>query len=230
MRKPAKNNVADTICSVIKETIMKALLYKDFLVLKKSLLLLALLVVAIGIFSYYQGAILILPLIFMLIPVILLGLLFSYDTKSDADQDMSSDPINRRTIVWSRYVFVWIIAIVGTLFALLLKLIMKDALSDIPWFLIVPAMLLLVTFLSSIQLPLIYKFGAEEVKGIFVFIYFVVFALFFYLGGNEDLFSEFLDNLTHLNLRIVSLVLAGITILLNGVSLVISSAIYERGE
>ncbi len=209
---------------------MKALLYKDFVALKKSLLLLAILVIAVGIYSFWQGTILILPLIFMLMPVILLGLLFSYDAKSGADQDTASDPMKRRTIVLSRYIFVWIISIVGAIFALLLKLIMKDALSDVPWCLIAPAMLLLVTFLSSIQLPLIYKLGIEKVKSVFVFIYFVLFALFFYVGGNEDLLSEFLTKMTQLNLKVISLILFCTAICLNVVSFALSVSYSDKKE
>jgi len=210
---------------------MKALLNKDFIALKKSLILLAVLVVTIGIYSFWQGTVVILPLIFMLIPVILLGILFSSDAKSKVeDQRIAAEPIKRRTIVLSRYVFVWIIAVIGTFFALLLKFFMKDALESVPWYLIVPSMLLLITFLSLIQLPLMYKFGVEKVKGVFVFIYFIVFALFFYVGGNENRLSEYLDKATHLNLKTISLILAGVTILLNSVSFALSVTIYEKKE
>ncbi len=209
---------------------MKDLLKNDFAALKKSLSLLAILVIAFGIYSFWQGTILLLPLIFMLIPVILLGLLFKSDSQDDDGQNMDSCLIKRRTVVLSRYVFIWIIAVIGMLVALLLKLLMKDTLSAVPWYLIAPAMLLLVTILPSIQLPLIYKIGAEKVRSVFFFIYFVLFALFFYFGGNEDLLSDFLAKLTRLNLTVLSVILMGAAILLNAASFALSVSFYEKQE
>ncbi len=113
----------------------------------------------------------------------------------------------------------------------MLQLILKDsALSEIPRYLLAAAMPLLVTVISAIQLPLMYKFGAEKARLIFVALYFIVFAFFSYVGGNKDLIAGFIDRLISLDLRIIGLVVMGVTVLLNALSFTLSVAIYAKKE
>ena len=75
---------------------MKALIYKDFVALKKSLALLAVLVLAIGLYSIFEGNITIIPMIFILIPLIILGMLFGNDAESNADQYIAAGPVKKK--------------------------------------------------------------------------------------------------------------------------------------
>ena len=119
----------------------------------------------VGFLTVRQGNVTILPLMFILVPLILLGMLWGSDTKSNVNQYIIPGPVTRKTIVLSRYVFVWIVAVIGTLFTILLKLFLKDGiLLEIPWYLIAVTMPLLITIISVIQLPLMYKFGAEKTR------------------------------------------------------------------
>ena len=210
---------------------MIALIYKDLVALKKALFSLVLVMLFVSFYTVRQGNMMTLPLMFILVPLILLGMLFGSDTQSNVDQYIIPGPVKRKTIVLSRYVFVWIIAVIGTLFTILLKLFLKDgALSEIPWYLITVTMPLLVTIISAIQLPLMYKFGAEKARLIFVALYFTVFAFFSYIGGNKELIAEFIDRLILLDLRIIGLAIMGVTLLLNAISFALSAAIYAQKE
>lgn len=210
---------------------MIALMYKDLIALKKALCLLVIVLFLVGFYTVQQGKVMALPLMFILVPLILIGMLWGSDTKSNVDQYIIPGPIKRRTIVLSRYAFVWIVAVVGAVFAVSLKLFAKDsALSELPWYLIAATMLLLTTIISAIQLPLMYKFGAEKARLIFVALYFIVFAFFSYIGGNKDLIVKLLDRLILLDLRIIGLAIMGITFLLNAISFALSAAIYAKKE
>ena len=210
---------------------MKALMYKDLVALKKALLSLVLVMLFVGFYTVRQGNIMTLPLMFILVPLILLGMLFGSDAQSNVDQYIITSPVKRRTIVLSRYAFVWIVAIVGTLFTILLKLFLKDGvLLELPWYLIVVTMPLLVTIISVIQLPLMYKFGTEKARLIFVALYFVVFAIFSYIGGNKDLIAGFIDKLILLDLKIIGLAIMGFTLLINVISFALSTSIYAKKE
>ena len=210
---------------------MIALIYKDLVTLRKSLFSLIFIMFIVGFLTIRQGNIMVLPLMFILVPLILLGMLWGSDTKSNVDQYIIPGPVTRRTIVLSRYVFVWIVAVIGTLFTILLKLFLRDGiLLEIPWYLIAVAMPLLVTAISMIQLPLMYKFGAEKARLIFVVLYFIVFALFSYIGGNKELIAKFMDKLILLDLKIIGLAILGVTLLLNIVSFALSTTIYTKKE
>jgi hypothetical protein len=210
---------------------MIALIYKDLIALRKALFSLVFIMFIVGFITVRQGNIMTLPLMFILVPLILLGMLWGSDTKSNVDQYIIPGPVTRKTIVLSRYVFVWIVAVIGTLFTILLKLFLKDGiLLEIPWYLIAVTMPLLVTAISMIQLPLMYKFGAEKARLIFVVLYFVVFALFSYIGGNKELIAKFMDKLILLDLKIIGLAVMGVTLLLNIVSFALSTTIYTKKE
>ncbi|HHU53340.1 MAG TPA: ABC-2 transporter permease [Clostridiaceae bacterium] len=210
---------------------MIALIYKDLVALRKALFSLIFIMFIVGFLTVRQGNIMTLPLMFILVPLILLGMLWGSDTKSNVDQYIIPGPVTRRTIVFSRYVFVWIVAVIGTLFTILLKLFLRDGiLLEIPWYLIAVTMPLLITIISVIQLPLMYKFGAEKARLIFVVLYFVVFALFSYIGSNKELIAKFMDKLILLDLKIIGLAIMGVTILLNIISFALSTAIYTKKE
>ncbi|HHT24741.1 MAG TPA: ABC-2 transporter permease [Clostridiaceae bacterium] len=210
---------------------MIALIYKDLIALRKALFSLVFIMFIVGFITVRQGNIMTLPLMFILVPLILLGMLWGSDTKSNVDQYIIPGPVTRKTIVLSRYVFVWIVAVIGTLFTILLKLFLKDGiLLEIPWYLIAVTMPLLVTAISMIQLPLMYKFGAEKARLIFVVLYFIVFALFSYIGGNKELIAKFMDKLILLDLKIIGLAVMGVTLLLNIVSFALSTTIYTKKE
>ncbi|MGB4610038.1 MAG: ABC-2 transporter permease [Saccharofermentanales bacterium] len=210
---------------------MIALIYKDLVALRKALFSLIFIMFIVGFLTVRQGNIMTLPLMFILVPLILLGMLWGSDTKSNVDQYIIPGPVTRKTIVLSRYVFVWIVAVIGTLFTILLKLFLRDGiLLEIPWYLIAVTMPLLVTAISMIQLPLMYKFGAEKARLIFVVLYFVVFALFSYIGGNKELIAKFMDKLILLDLRLIGLAILGVSLLLNIVSFALSTAIYTKKE
>ncbi|NLI72514.1 MAG: ABC-2 transporter permease [Bacteroidales bacterium] len=210
---------------------MIALIYKDLVALRKALFSLVFIIFIVGFITVRQGNIMTLPLMFILVPLILLGMLWGSDTKSNVDQYIIPGPVTRRTIVLSRYVFVWIVAVIGTLFTILLKLFLRDGiLLEIPWYLIAVTMPLLVTAISMIQLPLMYKFGAEKARLIFVVLYFVVFALFSYIGSNKELIAKFMDKLILLDLKIIGLAVMGVTLLLNIVSFALSTTIYTKKE
>jgi ABC-2 type transport system permease protein len=210
---------------------MKALIYKDLVALKKTGLLSLVILAVVCFIGIRQEAVLMLPFIFVLVPVILLGILFGSDTQSRVDSYIIPGPVKRSTIVLSRYSFVWLLALIGILFTVILKIFTGDgALEKMPWHLIVATMLLLTTFIAAIQIPLMYKFGAEQGRLVFVVLYFIIFALFSYIGGKKEFMLELMSKLGNFNLSIISLTIIAITIVINAISYAISVAIYARKE
>lgn len=209
---------------------MKALIYKDFIALKKSLLLLLLAMVLLGVYAYTQDMLMILPMIFILVPVILLGILFGVDTQAKVDKYIVPAPLSRLTIVTSRYLLVWLMAGIGGVLAVLITLTNKGNTLPLPWYIILPAMVLLISFISIVQLPLMYRFGAEKARLIFVLLYFSVFILFSLLANNKALISNLFEQLNQIDTSLLSLILTAIALIMNCLSFAISLAIYRKIE
>lgn len=209
---------------------MRALLYKDLIALKKTLLLLVLFVFIVTAVFAQQGELRILPLIFILIPVILLGILFGTDAQSKADQYIIPGPLKRSTIVLSRYAFSWIIAVIGIVVSLGLNVFLKETLLGMPWYLLTPALLLVLTIVPAIQIPLMYKLGLERARIAFVIIYFIVFGLFSYAGDSAHGIRIFVEQLQKFDLRLISLGFLAITLILNFASFGVATAFYKNKE
>lgn len=60
---------------------MKALIYKDLISIKNALLIQFIIIIALGIYFYKENQLVLIPLFFILVPVIILGMLFGMDNQ-----------------------------------------------------------------------------------------------------------------------------------------------------
>ena len=209
---------------------MKALLYKDFVALKKALLLMLVILVVIAFYFYKEGQVYLLPLFFILLPVIILGMLFGADNQDRLDHYLVPSPVKRSTIVLSRYAVVWFMSTLAVILSLVMPWLTQDNPLALDWFLIVPGTFLMTSFISAVQLPLMYRFGEAKARLIFVGLYFVTFAFFSSIASNKEWLVAKLQAGFNLDSRYLALALAAAAILVNGISYFCSKVIYEKRE
>ncbi len=207
---------------------MKALLYKDFVALKKALLLMLVILAVIAFYFYKEGQVYLLPLFFILLPVIILGMLFGADNQDRLDHYLVPSPVKRSTIVLSRYVVVWFMSTLAVILSLVMPWLTQDNPLALDWFLIVPGTFLMTSFISAVQLPLMYRFGEAKARLIFVGLYFVTFAFFSSIASNKEWLVAKLQAGFNLDSRYLALALAAAAILVNGISYFCSKVIYEK--
>lgn len=104
---------------------MRALIYKDFLGIKKIFIYLYLLTGVLGITFVKMDKFFILPMYFVIIPIRLIGALFETDNNYSVDRYLIASGFSRRKIVMSRYVFLWIITLASLLISLALIFFLK---------------------------------------------------------------------------------------------------------
>lgn len=209
---------------------MKALLYKDFISIKKPIIILFIILSGISYYFYLENQIYLLPLFFILLPVIILGMLFGSDSQDHIDKYLVPSPVKRSTIVLSRYTIVWLLSAVAVVLALLMPLLAKENPLILPWYLIAPGIFLLTSFISAIQLPLIYRFNENNARLIFLVLYFISFAFFSSISSNKEWLVLKLQAVFGINLLYLSLILTALAILLNAISYLISCIIYMKKE
>ena len=204
---------------------MKALIYKDFTTTKTSIGLMTVIMAAIAFVFNNEGQLEFFPLTFILLPTILLGILFGVDSESHIDKYLISTGIGKEKIVGSRYAFVWILSI----FALIVSLIIGYRV-NMPIALYCASVLFFSNFIALVQLPLMYKFGEEKSRMIFVLFYFIIFGSFSYFGANKEKLLDLINLGVSLNKNILALGLLILTILLSFLSFKISTGIYKAKE
>lgn len=209
---------------------MKALLYKDFISIKKTLLLMGVLVLIIGIYSYTQKQLIAFPMIFLMIPLILMGTLFGADNRSHTSVYLVPAPVSRTTIVLSRYACGWFFAALGALVSILISIWAPDQALPLPSYFVAVVLLFTITSITAIQLPLLFKFNKDQAQILFVILYFIIFAGFSWLGPKlKDLFQAS-EPFAGLPISILTLGLLTLTIIMNFLSVGVSINIFKKKE
>lgn len=209
---------------------MKALIYKDLISIKNALLLQFVIIVGLGIYFYKENQLVLIPLFFILVPVILLGMVFGIDNQYSTDKYLISSGISRKKIVFSRYTIIWFMS----LFAMALSFVVgfnKNPLTkEIPLILLISSLFFITSIVGVVELPLMYKFGAEKARLVFVILYFVVFAFFSTISSNKEWLLEYVNKGLTMDKTLLSLIIFAITIIVHSISVFISIKIFENKE
>lgn len=209
---------------------MKALIYKDLISIKNALLLQFVIIVGLGIYFYKENQLVLIPLFFILVPVILLGMVFGMDNQYSTNKYLISSGISRKKIVISRYMIILFMS----LFAIGLSFVVgfdKNSLTkEIPMLLILSSLFFITSIVGVVELPLMYKFGAEKARFIFVILYFIVFAFFSTVSSNKEWLLEYINKGLSMDKTILTILIFVTTIIIHLLSIFSSIKIFENKE
>lgn len=209
---------------------MKALIYKDLISIKNALLLQFVIIVGLGVYFYKENQLVLIPLFFILVPVILLGMVFGMDNQYSTNKYLISSGISRKKIVISRYMIILFMS----LFAIGLSFVVgfdKNPLTkEIPMLLILSSLFFITSIVGVVELPLMYKFGAEKARFIFVILYFIVFAFFSTVSSNKEWLLEYINKGLSMDKTILTLLIFVTTIIIHLLSIFSSIKIFENKE
>ena len=209
---------------------MKALIYKDLISIKNALLLQFVIIVGLGVYFYKENQLVLIPLFFILVPVILLGMVFGMDNQYSTNKYLISSGISRKKIVISRYMIILFMS----LFAIGLSFVVgfdKNPLTkEIPMLLILSSLFFITSIVGVVELPLMYKFGAEKARFIFVILYFIVFTFFSTVSSNKEWLLEYINKGLSMDKTILTLLIFVTTIIIHLLSIFSSIKIFENKE
>ncbi|MDU7164389.1 MAG: ABC-2 transporter permease [Anaerococcus vaginalis] len=209
---------------------MKALIYKDLISIKNALLLQFVVIIGLGIYFYKENQLVLIPLFFILVPVIILGMVFGMDNQYSTNKYLIASGISRKKIVLSRYTIIWAMSLLAILISLLVGFNKNPLTKDVPLILILSALLLITSIVGVFELPLMYKFGAEKARFIFVILYFIVFAFFSTISSNKEWILEYINKGLTMDKTLLALVIFVVTIIFHIISVLISIKIFENKE
>lgn len=209
---------------------MKALIYKDLISIKNALLLQFVIIIALGIYFYKENQLVLIPLFFILVPVILLGMVFGMDNQYSTNKYLISSGISRKKIVFSRYTIIWFMSLFAIALSFVVGFNKNPFTKEIPLILILSALFFITSIVGVVELPLMYKFGAEKARLVFVILYFVVFAFFSTISSNKEWLLEYVNKGLTMDKTLLSLLIFNITIIVHAISLIFSIKIFENKE
>lgn len=208
---------------------MKALIYKDIISVKRYFLLIGILVIFMVGYEFKKDLLMLSTGFFILIPIALINGLFDVDIKSNNDKYIVGMGIDKRKIVLSRYFIIWIFAGLAVLIGLIGRLKVNNS-NVFSIKLLIAIIILSSTLIPLMQIPLMYKFGSQTARTVFIFIYLFIFMIVNYLWENEELVINFLQENLVIGKNHVGLVILLIALVLNAISLIASIKIYENKE
>ena len=209
---------------------MKGLIIKDFLTIKKSLRMIAIMIIPFGIFAYTlesPGYIAIMVTLLCATPVLST---FNYDEYYHWNNYAVTFPISKKDIVKSKYAFLVIMELIGlvlgsvisAIISLALKVEMTETLIQCLVFFLV---LLLV---YSFVIPVCFKVGAEKARIAMFLIYILPFIIVFFLYKMLDeatvlRAAEYIEN----NMTIIGVGATVLTLVIVFISYLVSCKIFE---
>ena len=209
---------------------MKALIYKDLISIKNALLLQFVIIIGLGFYFYKENQLVLIPLFFILIPIILLGMVFGIDNQYSTDKYLISSGISRKKIVFSRYTIIWFMSLFSIALSFVVGFNKNPLTKEIPLILILSSLFFITSIVGVVELPLMYKFGAEKARFIFVILYFIVFAFFSTVSSNKEWLLEYVNKGLTMDKTLLSLIIFAITIIVHSISVFISIKIFENKE
>lgn len=208
---------------------MIALILKDIVTLKKTLLLTVTISIAIALYGIYENALFMVPLICAMIPLILNAIAFGYDTKSNFEQFVFSMPIKKSSYVLSKLFFAFAFGLIGSICIFVLLMIKNQmSLDNIAFMTLIT--LAASILISAIQLPFIFKYGAEKGRLIMVITYFLIFGLSTLLKTKSDFLAKLMKNFSMYSMPMICLGILAVSILIIGVAVKSSIMIMEKKE
>lgn len=209
---------------------MKALIYKDLISIKNALLLQFIIIVGLGVYFYKENQLVLIPLFFILVPLIILGMVFGIDNQYSTNKYLISSGISRKKIVFSRYTIIWFMSLFAMALSFLVGFNKNPLTKEIPLILLISSLFFVTSIVGVVELPLMYKFGAEKARLVFVILYFLVFAFFSTISSNKEWILEYVNKGLTMDKTLLSLIIFAITIIVHSISVFISIKIFENKE
>ncbi|MDY3051720.1 MAG: ABC-2 transporter permease [Ndongobacter sp.] len=207
---------------------MKALLYKDFIGIRKTFILSLLAIFAVSIVFVARDITPMISMMFIILPFIVQVTLFTLDDSCHFDRFALSATVPRKQVPAARYVFSLILILFSSI-AMFVTIAFTQGLT-ISAVLLFAVAFFIPTLFVSIELPILYRFGAQNARYILMGLYFFIFFGATFLSKHIPqiltFFHKFLEAPQLLIAALLLLVTAGCFLL----SYFISAQMYEKKE
>jgi hypothetical protein len=216
---------------------MKGLILKDFINLKKNVKIFAGLTVLYGFMAFSQKDARFFSTIFTMLFAILTLSVYSYDELAKFDAYGMTMPVTRKEMVKSKYAMMLLLTLIGTAISAVFTITLNITLGNVDIFTginnsIIGALIVILFY--SITLPFVTKLGVEKARLIFFAIYFIPFAVSFFVSqalkkGSFNIPVK-LQEIAEIFMKNIYIIAPLVTILVLGISYMISVKIYRKKE
>ena len=219
---------------------IKGLIVKDFQTIKSYKTTVLFMIILFAVCAFLNNNFMYFFPIFMPLCFEMLGISsFSYDNLSKVDKYILTLPVNKKDVVKARYIYILLATLIGALlgfvFVLIAQGIMTSKLFDKEFLsstsATIAGSLFAMIFLQAIQIPIMYKFGAEKGRIMqMVIIVTLMIGVPLIVTTLMNIFEISIDNLVLMLNEYLIAIIGIVLVLLYIFSFWISCKIYEKKE
>ena len=192
---------------------MRGILYKDLITVRKSIFIYVLLVILLA--GFGDGFQVTLGMVYsIMLPVSLLG----YDERAHFERLLAAMPPSPLVRVLDKYIFAYG-SIAFALLVVLARGLLLPALTVEPWMIVISCAMALMS--TAVALPLVFHWGTERGRGIYLLTIGVQMALCFVI---RDVAGGLSEN----GVLAGSFAAVAVSVIANGVSIMLSQRLYAR--
>ncbi|MDU3153742.1 MAG: ABC-2 transporter permease [Anaerococcus hydrogenalis] len=152
------------------------------------------------------------------------------DNQYSTNKYLVSSGISRKKIVISRYLIILFMSVLAIGLSFVVGFDKNPLTKEIPMLLILSSLFFITSIVGVVELPLMYKFGAEKARFIFVILYFIVFAFFSTISSNKEWLLEYINKGLSMDKTILTLLIFVTTIIIHLLSIFSSIKIFENKD
>lgn len=209
----------------MKTSIIKALLYKDYLLMKaqgKSVIFITVLIIGINMIGKNYSM---LPMFVSILPITVVLSTIGGDDIAKFYRYAFSTPVGKKELVKSKYITLMFVSLLSVIITYgLINIVAKSQASNMMFVFGVSTIGSLIT--TALMVPLVYKFGITQGRYILMVMLFMIFSGGGFLiqnMGTEDLLQE-------INVKMIMVLAFAISLLVLWLSYKVSIKILEKKE
>ena len=208
---------------------MLGLVYKDLMVMRRTLLLYGAMGIVYGIIALYGDQYGMVFALMMIVSAMVPISAISYDERSKWDKIVNTMPLSRKEIVLSKYVLAILLTAISSVIIFAFYMLVPEMPLE-EKAVITAVMAMMAMIYQAALMPVMFKFGSEKGRTMMLAILFVPAVLIFAIGEMNIIDVNTAISFLERNEAMIPYLMAGFVLVIYSLSMALSVKIYEKKD
>lgn len=208
---------------------MLGLVYKDLMVMRRTLLLYGAMGIVYGIIALYGDQYGMVFALMMIVSAMVPISAISYDERSKWDKIVNTMPLSRKEIVLSKYLLAILLTAISSVIIFAFYMLVPEMPLE-EKAVITAVMAMMAMIYQAALMPVMFKFGSEKGRTMMLAILFVPAVLIFAIGEMNIIDVNTAISFLERNEAMIPYLMAGFVLVIYSLSMALSVKIYEKKD
>lgn len=208
---------------------MLGLVYKDLMVMRRTLLLYGAMGIVYGIIAIYGDQYGMVFALMMIVSAMVPVSAISYDERSKWDKIVNTMPLSRKEVVLSKYLLAILLTAISSVIIFAFYMLVPEMPLE-EKAVITAVMAMMAMIYQAALMPVMFKFGSEKGRTMMLAILFVPTVLIFAIGEMNIIDANAAISFLERNKAMIPYLMAGFVLVIYSLSMALSVKIYEKKD